>query len=757
MERLPLLTPDSDRRAFKRPLRVWASDEDFGPACRIGRRVLDDGLFTSLEEHFPEVKVTSVHRAERRIAADNEFLPPGQRERLDERGVIRAGSVIRAGDVLVSIVETPSSGKSRDDSYCAPPECDGAAVRQVTHRRPDEMGHSPPQGLQALVSLELVAHRELEVGDVLAIGEEPIVVAGVLEQPPLDDSGQPADLVLSAAVARRLHLAPGAHCEQPVSKANARAAESLEVRATGGYSLITMQPLWLGANPCQTLTLPQVAWLAERELTGILEELTGLKSDNLVARAELRRAVERGALDTFDAAVGGASEMLAVVALLMRSLGLNVELRRGDRCASLALAPATSQELISMSSGLIQKPETLNYRTYDYEPGGIFCPQVFGESLPTRRRRFAHVSLPAPIVSPLWRAGKPSLLEQLLGLTSKQIEGILACQTNVVCQGDEVRLEPRQIDASARPSASPEPTAETGGVAIRTLLARLPPERLPPALRGRAEALAPDIVLVLPPDLRPIVLLDSGNFATSDLNDLLRRLINRRNRLVKLAELKAPQVILDNEQRMLQGCVDELHANCLLPRKQAALGSENQPLKCTLGFLAGFLLDEDSKRVEWAGRARAVIDAGRPEGRIAVPRSMFEGLQLTADRPVLLTTPEGAAWVAGLPQMHEARVIFVSPVAAADLDLPRDQPAECILHRPIGPAARTEAQRLLEHGPPRRRRAIGGSWAQASDPEQLAVQLAAAAASGEAIHLDSPQHLLLAGAGGIDLELSDES
>src|SRR5262245_40701743 len=211
MERLPLLTPDSDRRTFKRPLRVWVSDEDFGAACRVSRRVTGEGLFTSLEEHFPEVNVASVHRAERRITADNGFLPAGQRERLDERGVIRAGSVVRVGDVLVSIVETRASGESRDDSFRAPPECDGTTVRQVTHRTPDEMGHSAPQGLQALVSLELVAHRELEVGDVLAIGEEPIVVAGVLEQPPLDTAGVPADLVLSATVAQRLQLAPGVH------------------------------------------------------------------------------------------------------------------------------------------------------------------------------------------------------------------------------------------------------------------------------------------------------------------------------------------------------------------------------------------------------------------------------------------------------------------------------------------------------------------------------------------------------------------
>ena len=762
MERLPLLTPDSERRVFKRQLRVSVSEDDFGAACRVNRRVLADGLFTSLEEHFPEIKVSSSSLARRRITAENPFLAAGQLERLDERGIVREATTVRSGDVLVSIVEgrtlaaAGKKPKGQDDSFHAAAEFDGATVRKVMHRRRDELGRNAPEGLEAVVTLELVAHRALDVGDLLTIDEEQFVVAEVLEQPPLDAAGVPADLVLSAAIGRKLQLTPGAHYEQPVSKVNARAAEALEVRSTGSYSLITMQPLRLSSRPGQALSLPQVQWLQERELTGILHELTGLKSDNLVARAELRRATEHGSLVAFAGSHSGASEMLAVVALMLRSLGLNVELQSSASCVSLAITPATSQELLAVSSGLIPKPETLNYRTYDPEPGGLFCPKVFGASLVTRRRRFGHVLLPMPVVSPIWRMGKPSLLEQWLGLSAEQIEGILACQVNTSIRGDEACFTERNAPhGSVAPPAVDEPI-ETGGAAIRTLLARVPPERLPAALRGRTEALTPDVVLVLPPDLRPIVLLDSGNFATSDLNDLLRQLINRRNRLVKLAELKAPQVILDNEQRMLQGCVDALHANSLLPKRDAVIGDGGRPLKCTLGMLAGFLQGDSSKRVEWAGRARVVIDSRQSDNSVAVPRTMFEELQLAVGQLVLLTAPEGAAWMAArVAQAHDTHVIIVSPVTAMTLDLPWDQPAECILHRPLGAAARAEAEQLLNGGaPPRRELAARDCWATASSSQQFALQLAAAAASGELAHFNTPQLSPIGGAGGVDLNLT---
>src|SRR5262249_6074107 len=118
-------------------------------------------------------------------------------------------------------------------------------------------------------------------------------------------------------------------------------------------------------------------------------------------------------------------------------------------------------------------------------------------------------------------------------------------------------------------SSEPEAGQFTGAAAVEAMLKTVRPERVPPGMRGRAEALALRVIPVLPPDIRPLVLLDNGNFATSDLNDLYRRLINRGNRLAKLEELKAPPVIVWNERRELQRAADCLWANCVVPKRLA--------------------------------------------------------------------------------------------------------------------------------------------------------------------------------------------
>ena len=194
-------------------------------------------------------------------------------------------------------------------------------------------------------------------------------------------------------------------------------------------------------------------------------------------------------------------------------------------------------------------------------------------------------------------------------MSSDEIERIVEYQADVFVQGGQVRLEEHNAAAGENDLGPEWAALHTGGMAIRGLLERLPAEQLPPMLRGRVAALTPEVVLVPPPDLRPLVLLESGNFATSDLNDHLRRVINRRNRLVKLAELKAPPVILDNEMRMLQQTVDGLFANAHCPRGRSC-GDHDRPLKCTLSMLLGQFLDLKPKRVDWSGRARVLIRIG---------------------------------------------------------------------------------------------------------------------------------------------------
>ncbi len=192
------------------------------------------------------------------------------------------------------------------------------------------------------------------------------------------------------------------------------------------------------------------------------------------------------------------------------------------------------------------------------------------------------------------------MLERLLGLTRDEIDGLL---------NNEIWV--RQVDGvwqtvaipamkkKKRQASEPEAGQLTGAVAIEAMLKTLTPERVPPALHGRAETLALRVLPIMPPDIRPLVLLDNGNFATADVNDLYRHLINRGNRLAKLEELKAPPEIIWNERLELQRAADALWANCMAPRQLAVLDSSNRPLVDCLELLVRRVMDDKSKRVEW--------------------------------------------------------------------------------------------------------------------------------------------------------------
>src|SRR5262249_4624105 len=235
-------------------------------------------------------------------------------------------------------------------------------------------------------------------------------------------------------------------------------------------------------------------------------------------------------------------------------------------------------------------------------------------------------------------------------------------------------------------------------------LERLPTGSLPPGLRGRAAALVQDTLLVPPPDLRPLVLLDSGNFATSDLNDLYRRVINRANRLRKPIELYAPETILESERRFLQGAVDALQPNCLLSRPVTGSGNPPQALKDCLSLVVLRALDSTSKRVDYSARARPVVVGSLPEDQVAVPQQIFTTLGLHSDSPVLLTNPadrEGT-WLALLPQPHNEVVLGLPPAAFTKLryhSTAINADVVCQLHRPLGPEACTEARALFRHDP----------------------------------------------------------
>ena len=339
---------------------------------------------------------------------------------------------------------------------------------------------------------------------------------------------------------------------------------------------------------------------------------------------------------------------------------------------SVKITLASPSDIRSWSFGEVKKPETINYRTYRPERDGLFCERIFGPEKDyecgcgkykgtkykgiicdrcgvkvthsrVRRKRMGHINLAAPVVHIWFFKAMPSRLGTLLQMKTSDLEKIIYFQDYVVTNKGDTELDERQVLTEEEFRQAHEKyghafTAMMGAEAIRELLTQLDLDDLSKEIReGLATTkskqrqkdlskrlklveqirLSPndpawmvlDVVPVIPPDLRPLVLLESGNFATSDLNDLYRRIINRNNRLKKLMDLNAPEVIVRNEKRMLQQAVDALFDNgrCRRP----VLGSSNRPLKSITDMIKGkqgrFRENLLGKRVDYSARSVIVV------------------------------------------------------------------------------------------------------------------------------------------------------
>ena len=345
---------------------------------------------------------------------------------------------------------------------------------------------------------------------------------------------------------------------------------------------------------------------------------------------------------------------------------------------SVKISLASPEDIRSWSYGEVKKPETINYRTYRPERDGLFCERIFGPEKDwecfcgkykgikhkgivcdkcgvmithsrVRRKRMGHINLAAPVAHIWFFKAMPSRLGTMLDLKTSNIERIVYFQDYIVIDPGDTPLEERQLLTEdeyrqARAKYGSEFEADMGAEAVKKMLRRLDLQKVSEELREEllstrskqrqkdiikrlrniemlrdsgndAAWMVLEVIPVIPPDLRPLVLLDSGNFATSDLNDLYRRLINRNNRLKKLLDLNAPEVIIRNEKRMLQQSVDALFDNgrCRRP----VLGSSNRPLKSLTDMIKGkqgrFRENLLGKRVDYS--ARSVIVVG-PELRL---------------------------------------------------------------------------------------------------------------------------------------------
>ena len=348
---------------------------------------------------------------------------------------------------------------------------------------------------------------------------------------------------------------------------------------------------------------------------------------------------------------------------------------------------ASPEKILSWSWGEVTKPETINYRTFKPEKDGLFCAKIFGpindyECLcgkykrmkyrgiicercgvevtrsNVRRERMGHIKLASPVAHIWFFKGTPSRIGLVLDLSIKDLEKVLYFESYIVIDPGETPLKENQLLTEEEFKDAQEKfgdgfTASIGAEAIKRLLGRIDinkdGERLRKLMKNetsqqrklrhakrlrvfmalkksenRPDWMILDVIPVIPPDLRPLVRLDGGRFATSDLNDLYRRVINRNNRLKKLIDLRAPELIIRNEKRMLQEAVDALFDNG--KRGRVHLGANRRPLKSLSEALRGkqgrFRQNLLGKRVDYSGRSVIVVGPELKLNQCGLPKKM---------------------------------------------------------------------------------------------------------------------------------------
>ncbi len=355
---------------------------------------------------------------------------------------------------------------------------------------------------------------------------------------------------------------------------------------------------------------------------------------------------------------------------------------------SIRIQLASPETILGWSHGEVTKPETINYRSFKPEKDGLFCEKIFGPvkdwecncgkykriryrgvvcdrcgvevtHAKVRRERLGHIQLAVPVSHIWYFKGIPSRIGHLLNMTVRDLERILYYESFVVTDPKDIPLEIKELLSEERyyelrkEFGADSFDADMGAEAIKALLAGEEIDNLASQLRvnvkmetsvqrkketlkrlkvveafrksgNKPEWMILDVVPVLPPDLRPLVPLEGGRFATSDLNDLYRRVINRNNRLKKLIDIRAPEVILRNEKRMLQEAVDALFDNGR--RTRAVRGPGNRPLKSLSDMLKGkqgrFRQNLLGKRVDYSGRSVIVVGPELKLHQCGLPKNM---------------------------------------------------------------------------------------------------------------------------------------
>jgi len=467
---------------------------------------------------------------------------------------------------------------------------------------------------------------------------------------------------------------------------------------------------------------------------------------------------------------------------------------------AIKISLASPEKIHSWSFGEVTKAETINYRTFKPEREGLFCAKIFGPTTDweclcgkykrmkhrgvvcdkcgvevtrsrVRRERMGHIELASPVSHVWFFKGLPSRIGHVLDLSMRDLERILYFESYVVIDPGDTELKEKELLSEERFRELRDEygdgafDARMGAEAIKELLSNIDIDELSDELRivmrtdnsqirrlkaakrlkvidafrrsgHRPEWMILEVIPVIPPELRPLVPLDGGRFATSDLNDLYRRVINRNNRLKKLLELRAPEVIVRNEKRMLQEAVDALFDNGR--RGRVLRGSNNRPLKSLSDTLKGkqgrFRQNLLGKRVDYSGRSVIVVgpelrlhECGLPTkmalelfkpfiynwleerelvGTIKAAKEMVEREEdvvwdaledVIQDHPVLLNrapTLHRLGIQAFQPVLVDGKALKIHPLvcAAFNADFDGDQMA---VHVPLSPKAQIECHVLM--------------------------------------------------------------
>ena len=355
----------------------------------------------------------------------------------------------------------------------------------------------------------------------------------------------------------------------------------------------------------------------------------------------------------------------------------------------ISIGLASPERVLSWSKGEVEKPETINYRTFKPERRGLFCEKIFGPvkdwechcgkykrvryrgivcercgvevtTSRVRRERMGHIKLAVPVAHIWYLRSVPGYISMILDIPSRAVEEVIYYDSYVVTEAaaglpkwlkvGSVLREAEYFEAKEK--HGDEFKAESGARGIKDILANLDLSQMVSKLRrefktaegqkrlkivkrlrvaeafllsgNRPEWMIMDVVPVIPPDLRPMVQLEGGRFATSDLNDLYRRVLNRNNRLKKMINMGAPDMVIRNEKRMLQEAVDVLIDNGR--RKRAVVGSTGRPLRSLTDIIEGkqgrFRQNLLGKRTDYSGRSVIVVGPHLKMHQCGLPKAM---------------------------------------------------------------------------------------------------------------------------------------